>query len=381
MSQLVVTHIITSLNDGGAEAVLFRLCAYDTNHKHHVISLINDGKYGTLLREVGVAVTCINMPQGRMTLIGLWRLWCALRSQKPDVVQTWMYHADLIGGVIARLAGVKRVFWNVRNTTLSIEHTRKTTIMVAWLCARISSWVPDAIVFCAQRALEVHRDLGYAKDKLCLIHNGYELKRFAVNTVARENLRTEWDVDGGLVLGMVARFDSQKDHKNLLRALAQLKHKGVEFVAVLVGKGLDAKNPKLMAWLNELGVVEDVRLLGPRTDIPDVMNALDVHVLSSSGEAFPNVVAEAMACGTLAVTTDVGDAAVIVGNTGWVVPPKDAAALAGALLQVQAAMTDEFGWQAQRAAARQRIQDNFSLSRMTANYAALWCGDSSLLQQ
>lgn len=372
MKKLVVVHIITGLNDGGAEAVLLRLCAHDTDNQYHVISLMSDGKYGPLLREVGATVTCLNIPQGRVTLGGLWRLWCVLRSKKPDVVQTWMYHADLIGGVMARIAGVKRVFWNIRNTTPDANHTTKSTILVVRLCARLSSWVPEAIACCAQRSLEGHRDLGYAADKLLVIPNGYDLSRFAVNVAARDRLRAEWGVDGCFVLGMVGRFDPLKDHKNFLSALAQLKQHGVPFYAVLVGRGLDASNVQLAAWLAELGVAGNVRLLGQRTDIPDVMNALDVHVLSSFGEAFPNVLAEAMACGTPVVTTDVGDAAMIAGDTGWVVPAKNATALAGALIQVQAAMADDSSWQARRVAARQRVQVNFSLSRMVASYNALW---------
>lgn len=372
MKKQVVVHIITGLNDGGAEAVLLRLCAHEADNQYHVISLMSDGKYGPLLREVGATVTCLNLPQGRVTLGGLWRLWCVLRSKNPDVVQTWMYHADLIGGVMARIAGVKRVFWNIRNTTPDVEHTTKSTILVVRLCALLSPWVPETIVCCAQRSLEGHRDLGYTANKLCVIPNGYDLSRFAVNVAARDRLRAEWGVNDRFVLGMVGRFDPQKDHKNFLSALTQLKQEGVSFYAVLVGRGLDASNGQLVAWLAELGLADNVHLLGQRTDIPDVMNALDVHVLSSFGEAFPNVLAEAMACGTPVVTTDVGDAAMIAGDTGWVVPAKNATALAGALLQVQAAMADNLAWQARRVAARQRVQVNFSLSRMVANYKALW---------
>lgn len=366
-----VIHIITGLNDGGAEAVLYRLCTHESVANHHAISMMGEGKYGPLLRQAGVSVSCLNMPQGRVTPNGLWRLWRLLRQERPAVVQTWMYHADLIGGVLARLAGVKRVFWGIHHTTLDARHSKRSTILVAKLCAVLSRWVPTAIVCCAQKALQVHRDLGYV-GKMQVIPNGYDLSRFAVNDAAGGRLRAEWGIGDRYLLGMVGRFDPQKDHKNFLAALAELKRRGVAFAAVLVGRGLDASNPQLAGWLTELGLEAEVRLLGQRSDIPDVMNALDVHVLSSAFEAFPNVVAEAMACGTPAIATQVGDAALIVGDTGWVVPPQDAAALADALLAAREAMNDADAWAARRAAARQRVEENFSLRRMVASYEALY---------
>lgn len=371
MSQIF--HIISGLNDGGAEAVLYRLCANDNAEKHHVISLMDDGKYGPLLREAGVPVSCLYMPQGRITAGGLWQLWQLLRQARPQVVQTWMYHADLIGGVIARLAGVKQVYWGIRHSTLDKEQSKRSTIWVARLCARISSRIPSAIICCAQKALEVHRDLGYAADKLQVIPNGYDLVRFNIDTVNRTRLRVELDAENRWLIGMVGRFDPQKDHLNLLNALAIAKRQGVNLCCVLIGRDLDKSNTQLMTWLTKLDLINEVTLLGQRTDIPDVMNALDVHVLSSSyGEAFPNVVAEAMACGTPVVVTDVGDAAVITGKTGWVVPPKDSDALAKALLQAHAAINDVVAWQVRCTAARQRVEDHFSLERMVQSYHFAW---------
>lgn len=368
-----VIHLISGLNDGGAEAVLYRLCTSHLGMNHQVISMMGDGKYGPLLRQAGVTVTCLNMPQGRVTLGGLWKLWHLLRKERPDVVQTWMYHADLIGGVLARLAGIKKIFWNIRHTTLDAEHSKRSTILVAKLCALISGWVPTGIVCCAQKAEEVHRALGYVSSNMPVIPNGYDLSRFALDVEARTRLRAEWGVGDRWLLGMVGRFDPQKDHRNFLSALAELKQRGTDFYAVLIGRGMDGSNSQLAGWLQELGLVNDVLLLGQRTDIPDVMNALDVHVLSSAfGEAFPNVVAEAMACGTPVISTDVGDAAMIIGDTGWVVAPQNASALVDALSVACAEMDDTQQWAARRAAARQRVEDNFSLSRMVASYDALW---------
>lgn len=371
-----VLHVITSLADGGAEAVLTRLVAHDTADSHHVVSLTDMGKYGSPLRQAGATVTALEMPRGRTTLRGLhglYKLWRAVRAWRPDVVQTWMYHADLLGGLAGRLAGPP-VVWGIRNTTLEAGRSSAATVRVARLCARLSRWLPTRIVACAQAAVRVHAALGYDAGRMVVIPNGYDLARLAPDPEARARLRAEWDVPDDLPLvGMVARLDPQKDHVNLLRALTQLVRSGFDFRIVLVGDGPLAARATLAAGIEDAGLDEHVCLLGTRMDIPDIMNALDVHVLSSAyGEAFPNVLAEAMACGTPCVTTDVGDAAAIVGETGWVVPPRDAQALAAALAAALDTWRAGDEWRARQQCARDRIGNQFGLDKMVEQYRAVW---------
>lgn len=371
-----VLHVITGLSDGGAEAVLYQLLLHDSTNSHYVISLTDEGKYGGYLREANVQVTTLEMPRGQITLHGLYRLWRVVRSTRPDVIQTWMYHADLIGGVLARLAGIRRICWGVHNSALDKKLTKRSTILVAKLCAIASQWIPTTIICCAQKAKETHQEMGYASNKLEVIVNGYDLSRFSIDGNARMRLRSEWGVGERCLLGFVGRFDPMKDHRNLLEALMILKQHNVDFLTILVGHGVDYDNDTLVRWIKELMLQNNVLLLGQRVDIPDVMNALDIHVLPSSSEAFPNVVAEAMACGTPTVVTDVGDAAKMVGGTGWVAPPKNPSALAHILLQAQNEMKKEETWAERRFAARLRIEKNFSLPKMLANYEAAWRGSA-----
>lgn len=372
-----VLHIITGLNNGGAEGVLYRLCKYDNSSRHIVISLMGGGKYGALLKEVDVEVHCLNMPAGRVSLAGVVKLFKLLRKLKPDVVQTWMYHADLLGGIVARCAGIRNVFWNIRNTTLEAGKSKKTTIFVARLCARLSGFIPKGIVCCAQEAMLVHSALGYKKSKIKLIANGYDFFYFKPDNELRDEFR------GQLVLpplqaflGMVGRFDSQKDHFGLLKALWLVKAYVPNFKFAMVGRGLNKANAALGEQINKLNLNNNILLLDQRADISTVMNGLDIHVLSSAfGEAFPNVLAESMACGTPCVTTNVGDAAVIVGETGWVVPPKDPQALADAIIMaIKEMQMDDQAWSLRQQACRDRVVKSFSIEKMISGYHRVWFG-------
>lgn len=371
---MLVAHIITGLNDGGAESSLYRLVTNDHNTRHIIISMMDQGKYGPKLQEVNITTHCLNMPRGRLTLTGLFTLWRILRSVKPDTVQTWMYHADLIGGVIARLAGIRNVVWGIRNTTLDTGKAKLSTIQVAKILARLSYWIPRRIIVCAQKSVEVHNQIGYDTRHMVVIPNGYDLSQLTPNSKAKAYLCSEWNIpDSSFIIGMVARFDPYKDHLNLINALKQLDSIEINFQTVLIGTGVDTDNTTLMQAITAKGLNGRVHLLGARSDIPFVMNALDIHVLSSSAEAFPNVLAEAMACGTPCITTDVGDAALIVGNNGWVVPSSDSKALAKAIfaaIQEKSKKLDT--WQARKQAARQQVMNNFSIERMVSAYNQAW---------
>lgn len=371
--RLNVIHLITGLNDGGAEGTLYRLCVHDKKNEHLVISLMGEGKYGPLLKSAGVKLHCLNMPQGRITLKGIWKLWRLLRTHSPDVLQTWLYHADLVGGVVAKMANVGKVFWGIRNGNLKRGTVKKGTIVVARLCGYISSWVPFRIISCSEKAIQTHLQFGYTADKFRVIPNGYDLSQFVRDKSLSLSMRTELNIAPSVpLLGMVARFDPQKDHANLIAALSLLKKQKQNFHCILVGTGMEPNNNELTNLITAADLTDRITLLGRRNDIPALMCTLDIHVLSSLGEAFPNVLAEAMACSTPCVTTDVGDAALIVGNTGWVVPREDASALADAIKASLTCLEDELVWPARQNAARERISMNFTIEHMAKTYDAMW---------
>lgn len=373
-----IVHVITGLGDGGAEGVLYRLLCRDTESRHLVVSLTDEGKYGPLLREQGIDVHCLRMARGRPSVRAFLRLVRLLRRLRPDLVQTWMYHADLIGGLAARCAGIRPLCWNVRHSTLDPDTTSRATILVARLCAALSGRLPARIICCAQTAADTHRAIGYAADRIVVIPNGYDTERLVPCAEARQAIRAELGVDDGeILIGCVARFHPDKDHATLAEALGWLLSSGHRWRCLLVGEGMAEQNAQLWSILQRNHVTSRCILLGKRSDIPRLMNALDVHVLASSSEGFPNALAEAMACGVPCVATDAGDARQIVGSTGWIVPIRSPQALATALTSAMDERPSADAWALRKRDARLRIEQAYSLDAMTRTYRELWAATAA----
>jgi glycosyltransferase involved in cell wall biosynthesis len=337
-------------------------------HSFHVFSLTGLGEIGPRIQALGVPVEALGMRRGVPSPTAVLRLARRLRQVEAELVHTWMYHADLLGGIAARMSGVRTIVWCIRNSTLDRNKSRLSTRLVARVNALVSHWLPDGVVSCAEAARDYHVALGYAADKMAVIPNGFDLSRFQPDADARASVRAELGLPASTPLvGVVGRNDPQKNHTGFLEAAAsvQRSHPGVHFV--LVGAGLDRHNTELAAAAQRFGVAESVHWLGRRQDIARLMASLDVLVSSSGyGEAFPNVIGEAMSCGVPCVVTDVGDSAVIVGDTGRVVSAGDMPSLAAAvadLLALGAAPRAALG---QR--ARARVQEHFEIGQVVRRY-------------
>lgn len=295
-----------------------------------VVSMKGLGPIGASLREAGIEVVALEMSSVWGVLPAVWRLWRLLRRLRPDLVQTWMVHADLLGGIAARLAGVRAVVWGVRTTDFSINPL--PTRIVRWLCARLSSLVPARIVCAAQASRLAHEQAGYDKRRMRVIPNGFELDTFRADPAGRRQLRAELGLgDDELVVGCLGRYNIAKDQPNFVAAAGQVARQYAHCRFLMVGRGIDAGNADLMRVIGSTGEQQRFVLLGERSDARACLGAMDIFVLPSRSEGFPNVVGEAMAMQLPCVVTDVGDAAFLVGGAGIVVSPQDPAALADAI--------------------------------------------------
>lgn len=368
-----IVHVITSLGAGGAERALYNLLAHtpDASRQAQVICLTGEGATAQRIRALGVPVTLMNMQPGKASMRAAWRLRGLLRSIRPEIVQTWMYHADLLGGLAARMAGVQAIVWGIHHADLSPEHTKPGTIKVARWCARLSRTLPARIILAAESARAVHAGIGYAEDRMVVIPNGVDTTRFQPDPAARGAVRAELGIaEDAPVVVLPARFHPIKDQRTFLQAAGTTAGSVPEAQFLLCGNGITPENEELMGWISALGLGMYVRLLGEWEDMPRLLAACDVGCLSSASEAFPLALVEMMASGLPCAVTDAGDSARIVAESGQVVPLANPAALAGALtglLTLDPAARRELGVR-----ARQRVEQHYSMERMAQAYASLY---------
>jgi glycosyltransferase involved in cell wall biosynthesis len=374
---LRVTHVITGLELGGAEMMLYKLLGAIDHERFDptVISLSTFGPLAQRIAGLGIPVSALGMSPGlsiaHPPVRPLARLARRLSARRPQVVHTWMYHADLLGGALARASSDAKVIWGVRGS-LDAQLSKRSSLLTARACALSSRWLPDRIVSCSQRLAEIHVEFGYDPTRMLVIPNGFDLSLLAPDEALRMRTRERLGAtEGELLVGNVGRYHPQKDHRAFVRAAGEIARERPDVRFVLCGPGVDRANGELMGWIAQAGIAGRCELLGPVEDPRGVLNALDVLVCSSAfGEGFPNVLGEAMACGVTCVTTDVGDAATIVGDTGRVVAARDWRALADAVLAVLSLSGDER--RALGEQARTRVRRNYALERVVGRFEALY---------
>ncbi len=368
-----VLHVITSLNPDGAQQAMLRLLQrIQSDEWHHeIVSLTNVGPLAEKFDQLGIGVRALRMtPRNAPIKFGM--LLNHIYRGKPDIIQTWLYHGDLLGGFAGWLAGRCPIVWNIRHSNLDPGLNKRATMLCAKACARLSKKIPIAIICNSQKGRDVHIQYGYNADKIHVIPNGYDTNQFRPDSSARMSLRHELGIlnDNVPLVGMIGRYHPQKDHKTFFEAMAISLRDYPDFHVVLCGDRIDGHNGELGRFMQKPLMAERCHLLGQRADMVRIMQAIDILVMSSRGEGFPNVVAEAMACGVACVVTDVGDAAEIVGSSGLVVSPQNPSALAQAVLQMLSLSSESrklLGLQ-----ARRRIQEHYSIDVIAESYKQLY---------
>ena len=367
---ITVVHLITTLSQGGAERVLSQVVPQPNKHpdeRHVVVSLVAGGMFCDELVAAGVEVRDLGMRPGRDVVRGTLRLARMFRELRPDLVISWMYHAsllDMLARPFAAGAGRARMVWFLRGSLHSTTglpwHTRMTIRVLAAFSGR-----PEAIAINSRSGKQQHEQSGYRPKAWIHLPNGVDARVFAPDPRMRSSVRAELGIrdEEDLVL-FVGRNHPEKGPDVLLDGLRQFDDIGTTRVAlVLVGAG--TQDLRVAD-----GSVTRVLALGERRDVPRLLRGADVLVLPSRTEGTPNVVIEAMASEVLCLVTDVGDSARIVGDTGVVIPPQDAAALRDGLVKILALKPAER--RSIGARARALVMQNHELAAARAAYRRLW---------
>jgi len=299
-------------------------------------------------------------------------LRACIREFDPALIQGWMYHGNIaatLGRALARSRAP--VAWNIRQTLYEVRKEKRLTANFIRAGALLSR-LPDAIIYNSTTGAAQHENFGYDSRRRHLIPNGFDCAEFAPNVEARARVRVQLGMrDSDIVIGLLARFHPMKDHATFVAAAARVAAIYPEARFLIVGRGVRAPETGILAAIANACLLDRAVVLGEREDMPDMQNALDIACSSSAwGEGFSNSIGEAMACGVPCVVTDVGDSAAIVAQTGIVVAPRDAAALAAAIGELVAAGPKRR--QAMGGAARQRIEEHYALPAIVAQYESLY---------
>jgi glycosyltransferase involved in cell wall biosynthesis len=367
---LTIAHLITGLETGGAERMLSRLVLRMDRDRFRsvVVSITNAGTVGPSFARAGIEVISLGVRQGAPHPFGLLRLAHMLRELRPDLLQTWLYHADFFGLMTKRLGAVPRLVWNLRCSDIALSHTAAAVRrMLSWCSA-----VPDAVIANSRAGQRFHEHIGYRPRRWEFIPNGFDTLEFSPDAEARARLRSELGIpEDAIVIGLPARYHPMKDHRIFLEAAALIAVERPEFRFLLVGPGVEPTNLALARAIAARGLLDRISLLGERHDMPSVYAALDIATLSSAwGEGFPNVLGEAMACGLPCAATECGDTRSLLGDAGLVVPRRDPKKLAdawGVLTAIGVEGRRSLGRQ-----ARARIVRYYDLGVVSARYEALY---------
>lgn len=365
---MCLLHIITGLSIGGAERALYNLLS-GGGARHFdsiVISLQDEGSYGARIRALGVPVHTLKINHGPFMPSALFRLRSLVRRIQPQVIQGWMYHGNLAASLAAKLAPQRPpVVWNIRHSLYDLAHEKLFTRQII-RCNRLFSRHANTIIYNSRLSREQHQAFGFASARGQVIPNGFDTTVLKPMPECRASIRRTLGIsDDKLVVGHVARYHPMKDHEGFLRAAITVAEQRPDVLFLMAGREASLDNPSLSGIVPPQ-LSDRFVCLGERSDVYDLMQAMDIFCQSSWSEAFPNVLGEAMAFAVPCVATNVGDSADIVGDSGRVVPPNNPAALADAVLELLALPGERRA--ALGRSAKKRIEENYELSRIVENY-------------
>jgi L-malate glycosyltransferase len=357
-----VLFVVGSFTTGGAERHLIELWRRMDRGAFEVAVACFRREGGFLAEALSLGWPVVDLSVGRRIYdargaAAFARLVHVVLGFRPDVVHGYLFGPNLFAALAGRLAGVPVVAVAKRNldafeTPRQVGMERLAHRMATHVTA-VSEAVADSVVA-----------LGVPRERITVIPNGVDAARFA-DGPSVEEARCELGADGSPLVGSVGCLAARKDYGTLLAALARLAESGASFRAALVGDGVE--RAALAAQAEALGLAPRLRFLGERPHVERLLPGMDVFVLSSREEGIPNALLEAMAAGRPCVATAVGGTPEVLrdGETGWLVPPSDPAALAGALADALA-RPDEA--RRRGAAARRAVREGMSIEAMARRH-------------
>lgn len=372
VNKIKLLHIITGLNTGGAEMMLFKLVAgMGQQFEIKVVSLTNKGEIGKKIEVLGVPVVALGMKKTLTSLSYLKKIKQLTPNFQPDIIQGWMYHGNLAASLMRLFSPFRpALVWNIRHSLYNLHEEKRLTQLII-RASRFFSATPDVLLYNSNISQKQHQDFGFAPMNGQVIPNGTDIQQFCFSVKDRNVIRSKLNIPSeAKVIGHVARLHPMKDHQGFLRVSAKLalRHENVYFL--LIGWHVSQEHTNFLKLIPEQ-VRDRFHLLGECDNISELMSAMDIFCVSSAwGEGFPNVIGEAMATGIPCVATDVGDSAILVDNTGVIVPPRDEKALTDGINSLLTMPSEAFRILGVNACAR--IEANYTIEAIVKQYTAVY---------
>jgi glycosyltransferase involved in cell wall biosynthesis len=300
LKKIKIIHFITTLGLGGAEKVLFNLIKNnnDKHYTHEIICLNKGGLLKNKFKQLKIKVTCLNLDKNFITgILNCFNHIGKIKNKEKIIIQTWLPHADLIGGLISKFCG----FNNIRISNFTKGSFKFKTFLIVLFNGILSHFIPKKIISCSVAGIKTHIKLGYNKNLFYLIHNGFNKKKI---------LKRSYKFSKKFTIGIFSRYHKVKNHSYLFKALSILKNKNYEFKLLLLGPNIHTKNKKLLDDIKINNIYKDVIFVKKQgiIDISKYFSYLDLYILCSRTEGFPNILGEAVMNGIHVLSTDVGDA-------------------------------------------------------------------------
>lgn len=369
--QIRVLHLISGLGRGGAETLLSRVVGANVSRvSQSVVSLTSAGVLGPEIAALGVNVIALDIKGPVSWLRGVAQVTALVRKERPDVVQTWLHDADLVGTVATISSRSSSLVWGLQCAELRLGDVPRRNILLVKILSRLSRR-PRAVVSVSEAGRVAHIDAGYRPQRWAVIPNCVDVDRYRPDAEARRQIRKRLRVsDDTVLIGLVGRYHPMKGHELFLDAAGRLAGERPDVRFVMAGPNVNLQNPAIATQLERLGLGDRVQVVGVEPDMPAFMNALDILTVASTSEGFPTVLVEAMATGVPCAATDVGDCRLVIADTGRTASARTPEALSAAwleLVEMSSGARRDLGDR-----ARARTIERYSTDRVAAAYLDLY---------
>ena len=377
-----IVHIINSLKKGGAEGNLYRLCKiqkkkYKNKIDIIIITLIDSGYYEYELKKKGIKILSLRINEKNKIfdfIKKITKLRKYIKKINPDIIQSWMYHSNFLTMFIPKKYHNK-IFWNIRHSELNLKISKKMTILLSIICGLFSRFVPKKIIYCSEKSIKFHENNQfYSKKKTRLIDNGYSDKIYYPSNNLRSNFRKKNKIKKtDIILGYAGRYAKQKNIESLLNAFSKIVKNYSNVHLYMVGKEINLQNKELINIMSGLNIKDKIVLLNEQKNLLEFYNGIDLLVLTSHSESFPNVIAEAMLCSTPVLASNAGCSKKIIDKYGFVLNKNDYLSITKGLKKsINILENKKRNWKFLKKNVRSQIKKKFSIEKMANSYSKNW---------